>query len=228
MPLNGLSVDASSSPPVKRVVVSLFHENPLLYCRCSSVIECPYSQIAMDDQPGDITVLLQQWKEGVPGAQEKLFELVFLHLRSMARNWLRKEKQGHPLDSVGLVGESFLRLLPQRDRVEWRNRDHFFAYTNRVMRNHLIDIGRRREREKLVPLPSGDLPTRGRELDKVIDVAERLEELEKEDPELCEVVELKVFLRLTDHETAEIMNLTLHTAQRRWHDARKWLFHRLK
>jgi RNA polymerase sigma factor (TIGR02999 family) len=180
----------------------------------------------MDDQPGEITVLLQQWKEGVPGAQEKLFELVFLQLRSMARNWLRKEKQGHPLDSVGLVGESFLRLLPQKDRVEWQNRDHFFAYTNRVMRNHLLDIGRRRKRE--VPLPSGDIPAHARELDKVIDVAECLEELEKEDHELCEVVELKVFLQLTDRETAEIMNLTLHTAQRRWHEARKWLFNRLK
>lgn len=182
----------------------------------------------MDNQPGDITILLQQWKEGVPGAQEKLFELVFLHLRNMARIWLRKEKQGHPLDSVGLVGESFLRLLPQKDRVEWQNREHFFAYTNRVMRNHLIDIGRRRKLEKLVPLPSGDLPAQGRELDKAIDVAACLEELEKEEPELCEVVELKVFLRLTDRETAEIMNLTLHTAQRRWHEARKQLFKNLK
>jgi DNA-directed RNA polymerase specialized sigma24 family protein len=94
------------------------------------------------------------------------------------------------------------------------------------MRNHLIDIGR--ARKKLVPLPSDDLPAHGRELDKAIDVAECLEELEKADPELCEVVELKVFLALTDRETAEIMNLTLHTAQRRWREARRWLFERMK
>jgi DNA-directed RNA polymerase specialized sigma24 family protein len=112
--------------------------------------------------------------------------------------------------------------------VEWRNRNHFFAYTNRVMRNHLIDIARRRDREKLVPLSSEDGLADWRELDKAIDVAQCLEELEKVDRELCEVVELKVFLQLTDDETAEIMNLTLHTAQRRWHKARKWLFNRMK
>jgi RNA polymerase sigma-70 factor, ECF subfamily len=182
----------------------------------------------MDDPPGDITILLQQWKQGVPGAQEKLFEMVFLHLRSLARNWLRKEKQGHPLDSVGLVGESFLRLLPRKDRVEWQNRDHFFAYTNRIMRNYLIDMGRKRDQERLVPLPSGDLPAHGHDLDKAIDVAMCLEGLEQEDPELCQVVALKFFLQLTDRETAEIMNLRLKTMQNRWHKARRWLFECMK
>ena len=59
-------------------------------------------------------------------------------------------------------------------------------------------------------------------------MAQCLGDLEKADSELCEVAELKILLELTDEETAEVMNLKLHTMQRRWHEARKWLFVRMK
>ena len=179
-------------------------------------------------EPGEITTLLHQWKQGVPGAEEKLYVLVFPHLRKLARNWLKKERPGHPMDSVGLVAEAYLRLLPAKDRVEWRNRDHFYAISARVMRRHLIDMGRKRARGPEVALPSDDMPAGWRDLDKAIDVARRLDDLEKADPELCEVAELKIFLELTDEETADVMSLKLHTMQRRWHEARKWLFVRMK
>ena len=175
-------------------------------------------------QPGDVTGLLRQWKEGVSGAEDKLYHLVFPHLREIARRWLKKERPGHPLDSVGLVAQAYLNLLPSKDRVEWRNREHFYAISARVMRRHLIDIGRKRARGPEVSLPSNDIPAGWRDLDKAIDVATCMDALEQESPELCEVAELKIFLELTDEETAEVMNLKLHTLQRRWHQARKWLF----
>ena len=177
---------------------------------------------------GEITTLLRQWKHGVAGAEEKLYDLVFPHLRKLARNWLKKERRGHPMDSVGLVAEAYLRLLPAKDRVDWRNRDHFYAISARVMRRYLIDIGRKRARGPEVSLPSDDIPAGWRDLDKAIDVAQCLGDLEKADSELCEVAELKILLELTDEETAEVMNLKLHTMQRRWHEARKWLFVRMK
>jgi DNA-directed RNA polymerase specialized sigma24 family protein len=96
------------------------------------------------------------------------------------------------------------------------------------MRRYLIDIGRKRARGPEVSLPSDDIPAGWRDLDKAIDVAQCLGDLEKADSELCEVAELKIFLELTDEETAEVMNLKLHTMQRRWHEARKWLFVRMK
>ena len=54
-----------------------------------------------------------------------------------------------------------------------------------------------------------------------------LDELEKESPQRRSVVELKFFLGLTDEEAAGALNLTLHTLQREWHRARRWLFERL-
>ena len=40
-------------------------------------------------------------------------------------------------------------------------------------------------------------------------------------------MELKFFLGLTDTEAAEALNLTLHTLQREWYRARRWLYERL-
>ena len=42
------------------------------------------------------------------------------------------------------------------------------------------------------------------------------------------MVELKYFLGLTDEEAAEALHLPLRTAQRRWVEARKWLFEHLE
>jgi RNA polymerase sigma factor (TIGR02999 family) len=178
----------------------------------------------MEEQPGEITILLRQWRQGTQGVEDKLFDLVFPHLRRIARKWLNKERRGHPMDSVGLAAEAYLGLLPAKDRVDWQNRDHFFAYSARVMKNYLIDVGRKRATRPEAPLPSDDIAAYWPNLDATIAVAQCMEELEKVDPQLCRVVEFKVLLRLTDEETAEAMNLGLHTTQRRWHKARKWLF----
>jgi DNA-directed RNA polymerase specialized sigma24 family protein len=40
-------------------------------------------------------------------------------------------------------------------------------------------------------------------------------------------VELKFFLGLTDEEAADALSLSLHTFQREWYRARRWLFERL-
>jgi hypothetical protein len=38
---------------------------------------------------------------------------------------------------------------------------------------------------------------------------------------------LAFFLGLTDQETADALDITLHTMQREWYHARRWLFERL-
>jgi DNA-directed RNA polymerase specialized sigma24 family protein len=97
------------------------------------------------------------------------------------------------------------------------------------MRHYLIDHAR--ARPSIVFLPMEGLPERvlGTQtpIDLAITVDALLEELEKESPQRREIVELKFFLGLTDPEAAEALNLTLHTLQREWYRARRWLFERL-
>ena len=98
------------------------------------------------------------------------------------------------------------------------------------MRRHLID--RARSRGSVEFLPMIDLPDgifgNHTWLDVAITVDALLDELAKESQQQRAVVELKFFLGLTDEEAAGALNLTLHTLQREWSRARRWLFERLK
>jgi RNA polymerase sigma factor (TIGR02999 family) len=176
--------------------------------------------------PGEITILLQQWRDGSKAAEAALFKLVMPNLLRLAHNRLKGERPGHSLDTIGLVNEAYIRLVKANDRVDWRNRSHFFAISARVMRRYLIDEWKKRPKADFMALDS-DLIARGRDLDTEIEVDRLLEELAEVNAEWCTVVELKHYLGLTDEEAADAMGLPLRTMQHRWHDGRKWLFQRL-
>ena len=64
-------------------------------------------------------------------------------------------------------------------------------------------------------------------METALAVDELLVVLERENPELCAIVELKFFLGLTDQEASAALDVPLRTVQRRWHDARTWLYQHL-
>ena len=80
-----------------------------------------------------ITDLLIGWGQGDKGALDRLMPLVYNELRNVARRHLAAEDGRHTLESGALVNETYLRLV-QQERVEWRNRAHFFAISARMMR----------------------------------------------------------------------------------------------
>ena len=63
----------------------------------------------MADKPGEITQLLNKWRNGDPAAESRLFELLLPDLRRMARRYFRGERAGHTLQPTALVNEAFLR-----------------------------------------------------------------------------------------------------------------------
>jgi RNA polymerase sigma-70 factor, ECF subfamily len=149
-------------------------------------------------------------------------------LRRIAGRCFRGERPGHTLQPTALVHEAFLRLAAAKN-IDWQDRGHFFALSARVMRHYLIDHARARPSVKFLPLEG--LPPRvlkgHSSLELAIAVNVLLDELESESHQQCAVVELKFFLGLTDEEAADSLNLTLHTLQREWYRARRWLFERL-
>jgi RNA polymerase sigma-70 factor (ECF subfamily) len=149
-------------------------------------------------------------------------------LRKIAGCCFRGERPGHTLQPTALVNEAFVRLAAAKN-IEWRDRGHFFALAARVMRRYLIDHARSRPSVQFLPmegLPERVLGKHTRiELAMAVDVL--LDELGAESHQRRAVVELKFFLGLTDEEGAEALNLTLHTFQREWYRARRWLFERL-
>ena len=174
---------------------------------------------------GDITQLLQRWRQGSREAESELFALVLPNLRRLAHHFMQRERRDHALEATELVDTIYFRMVAAKDR-DWQNRRHFFAIAARAMRRYLIDHARGRPRGEFLALEGFEqiLPAESGKIELALTVDRLLEELATVQPEWSMLVEMKYFLGLTDEETADAMNLKLRTMQRMWRDARKWLF----
>jgi RNA polymerase sigma factor (TIGR02999 family) len=178
----------------------------------------------------DITGLIQLWQAGDRQAEARLFELVLPDLQRIATNLMRRERADHTLQPTELVSQIYLKLVAARDRT-WENRGHFFALAARAMRNYLIDYARSRPNAELLSvdaMPFDGLAIIREDTDSLLDLNRLLDELSEENPQGCLIVELKYFLGLNNEETAEALGMNVRTLQRRWQDARRWLYVRLR
>src|SRR5262249_61130208 len=85
--------------------------------------------------------LLVGWGAGDARALESLMPLVYDELRWLAHHYLKKERDGHTLQSTALVHEAYLRLVGH-DPPTWQNRSHFFGVAARLMREILVEHAR--------------------------------------------------------------------------------------
>ena len=174
---------------------------------------------------GDITLLLHEWRQGSPGAENQLFELVAPDLHRLAGYLMRRERKGHSLQPTELVDQIYFRLVAAKNQ-DWQNRRHFFAIAARAMRRYLIDHARGRPDAEFVAISGMEnfLPADSAKVDLAITVDRLLNQLAAIKPEWCDLVEVKYFLGLTDEEAAEVLGIKLRSMQRMWRDARQWLF----
>src|SRR4051794_23503510 len=173
----------------------------------------------------DITRLLHEWRAGSRTAEDELFTLVWPQLRRLAGHLMVKERKGHTMQATELVDQIYVRLVSAKDR-DWQNRQHFYAIAGRAMRRYLIDHARGRPKVDFVELAGLEerLAATTPRGTTAIMVDTLLEELSQTNPEWCQIIELKYFLGLSNEETAEALGMNLRTMQRRWLDARRWLF----
>ena len=61
-------------------------------------------------EPRDVTLLLTALSGGDRSVLDRLMPAVYEQLRSLARRELRREGQGHTLNTTALVHEAYLRL----------------------------------------------------------------------------------------------------------------------
>ncbi len=179
-----------------------------------------------------ITELLLAWRDGESGALERLTPLVYQQLYRLARGYLRGERAGHPLETVDLVNEAYLRLIVA-DGMRWENRAHFFAVSAQMMRRILVDFARAQNNQKrgggaaqisldeacaIVPKSGNDLVA----LDDALKDLARLNERQSK------VVELRFFGGLSEIEIAEVLQISPRTVSSDWKIARAWLLCELK
>lgn len=180
--------------------------------------------------PSDVMALLDRWGNGDRTALQRLLPLVYSELRRIAARQLQKERVGHTLQPTALVHEAYLRLVDQR-HVDWQNEAHFFGVAAQVMRRVLVDHARRRGAMKrgdgaqFVSIQEADEVVSGELPLLALDAA--LDRLEKLDPELAKIVELRAFGGLTNDQTARILDISPSTVKREMRTAKAWLTHEL-
>ena len=109
----------------------------------------------------DITQLLIAWSNGDRNALDRLTPLVYDDLRRIARSKLRQHGSDAILQPTMLAHEAYVKLVDEK-RVQWQNREHFYAIAANTMRRIIIGEYRRRVAEKrgggvtLVSLNEGD------------------------------------------------------------------------
>jgi RNA polymerase sigma factor (TIGR02999 family) len=172
-----------------------------------------------------LTDLLVRMQGGDAEARDALFAAAYAELHGLAQARLRHGGRNTILDTTGLVHESYLRFT-RAGALRAEDRRAFFAYASQVMRSVILNSvrervalkrgGDRQSSEASDPLagdPPGDEQT-------VLDVHEALKDLEKADPRLAQVAEMRYFGGYSESEIAEALAITERTVQRDWEKAR--------
>jgi len=179
----------------------------------------------------DITGLLLDWGSGNRQALDKLTPLVYHELRHLAARQLRGERPDHTLQSTALVHEAYLKLIDQH-RVQWQDRDHFFAVAAQVIRHILVSHARARNASKrgggktMLAFDESLGVADRRELD-LIALEDALQALSQVDPQQGRIVELRFFGGLSIEGTASVLGISPATVKRDWNVARAWLYRQL-
>jgi RNA polymerase sigma factor (TIGR02999 family) len=183
--------------------------------------------MGMPTPSAQVSELLNNWGLGDEAARDALIPLVYDELRRLARQYLRRERPDHTLQSAALVNEAYLRLVGQR-LPEWRSRAHFFGVAAQLMRQILVDHARHRNAAKrgdgvlrLTIDPAIAMPQR-KQWD-VIELDTALSKLSQLDPQQARIVELRFFGGLSVEEAAIAAGVSPVTVKREWATARAWL-----
>ncbi len=168
-----------------------------------------------------ITQLLKDWSGGNQAALDALMPLVYDELRRQASRYLKKERQGHTLQTTALIHEAYLKLVGL-NQMEWQNRTHFFAVASTAMRRILVDYARERKREKRggiaenLPLDEALQIASGEKSVDLIALDDALNRLAKLDARQARVVELRYFCGLSIDETADVLSVSNATVRLDW------------
>jgi len=177
--------------------------------------------------PKTITRLLRRCRIGDRASFDALIPLVYEDLKRLARIQLSRWRPGQTLNTTALVHESYSRLAKAQG-LEWADRGHFYAVAARAMRQIVVDYARSLYSAKRSGIRAhvdlGQLPDDGpQRAEQVAVVDQLLHKLESLDPEMVRVVECRFFAAYTLDETAEALDISRRTVQRKWQRARAWL-----
>lgn len=172
-----------------------------------------------------LTELLGRLQAGESEARNALFAAAYGELHRLARSRLRDGGRNTVLDTTCLVHEAYLRFVSAGE-LRAEDRRAFFAYASQVMRSVIVNSVRERIAQKrgggAQPLTlSTQLGVEvATDEETILKVHEALEALERADPRLAHVAQMRYFGGYSDQEIAETLDVTERTVRRDWEKAR--------
>jgi len=159
---------------------------------------------------------------------EELVDVVYPELRRVAAAQMARENPAATLQATALVHEAWLRLNRSGD-LRFKDKAHFFATAAETMRRVLVDRARRRQAvrhgggQEALEFDSVEIASPAND-ERVLQVHEALDGLTAEDPIKAQVVKLRFFVGMDEHETAQALGISERTVERHWAYAKAWLY----
>jgi RNA polymerase sigma factor (TIGR02999 family) len=180
----------------------------------------------------EVTQILQSIEQGDPKAADELLPLVYDELRKLAGSKMAGETPNQTLQPTALVHEAWLRLVGNGE-AKFANRSHFFAAAAEAMRRILIDKARQKRAvrhggdQQRVDFEDLEVAALADD-DEILAVHDAIDKLAAQNKVEAEVVKLRYFVGMTIDEAAQILGISVRTADSYWAHARAWLFREIK
>ena len=176
-------------------------------------------------------MLLHQWANGDRAAMGQVVEKAYGEFRAIAHSYLRRERANSGVNTTVLVHEFYLRLFRQRE-PSWEDRKHFYTFAAHMMRLILVDHARssmalKRGPEREVLTLNPEIAGRDAFQPEVLDLHAALNDLEAFDARKARLVELHYFSGCKVAEAAELLGISVATAERDLLFSRNWLHARI-
>lgn len=184
------------------------------------------------DLPPAAKALIDEVPAGDCPPLDTLFADSYRELRRLARARLRSGGRNTVLDTTALVHETFVKLSGN-PALRFPDRPRFLVYAGRVMRSVIVDLARQRQTDRrgggLQEVTfTAEMPEQHADAAEILQVHEALIALERIDPRMARVVEMRYFGGLTEAEIALALGVTDRTVRRDWEQARLFLAESLK
>jgi RNA polymerase sigma factor (TIGR02999 family) len=180
----------------------------------------------------EVTRILDRVEQGDPKAAQELLPLIYEELRKLAAARMAALPPGQTLQATALVHEAYVRLLGSGPQ-EWNGRGHFFSAAAEAMRRILVDRARMKASQKRgggfqrIDLDDVDIALESNS-ELLLAVDEALARYAEKDPTGAELIKLRFFAGVPNHEAAAMLGVPERTAKRTWAFARAWLFHEIQ
>jgi RNA polymerase sigma factor (TIGR02999 family) len=175
-----------------------------------------------------VTRVLERVRCGELSAASELLPLVYDELRRLAAAKMAYERPDQTLQPTALVHEAWLRLVGKEEQ-KWNGRAHFFGAAAEAMRRILIENARRKAAARhgggqaRLDVNQIEIATTAPD-DELLVVSDALDKFATHDSQMAELVKLRYFVGLTTEQAAEVLGISVRTAERWWSYGRAWLY----